>query len=198
WMREAPRAARRSAPRPAASAASSQPRSPTPVRTTVASGGAAISARVRSSSVSSSTCGIVDIAAAGTTRAPCRSRAAASSSERRSTAVMTVRPARAPESRVVMARRSPSVLGAHEALVPGLLEHGDVGVRLEELREGAEAEGLLAEGGVHAPHVGLHGRAVQPFAVAAAAELEGALEQAGGRLAGVLLALVLECVVEAV
>src|SRR5690606_29566266 len=85
---------------------------------------------------------------------------------------------------------STSVTSTHQALVPGLLEVGDVRVRLEELGEGLEAERLLAEGRVHAAHMGLHRGAVQPFRIAAVTELEGALQQAGRRLAGVRAVLV--------
>src|SRR5699024_10853198 len=49
-----------------------------------------------------------------------------------------------------------SVPRPHQALVAALLELGDVRIALEEVVEGLEADGLLAERGVHAAHVGLH------------------------------------------
>src|SRR5699024_6306448 len=83
-----------------------------------------------------------------------------------------------------------SFAGADQALVTALLELGDLRVALEEVVEGAVADRLLAEGRVHATHVRLHRGGVQPFAVAAVPELEGALEQPGRGLARVLAALV--------
>src|SRR5690606_19661311 len=56
--------------------------------------------------------------------------------------------------------------------------------------EGLEADRLLAEGGVHPTHVGLHRGSMQPVAVPAVAELEGALEQLGRGLARILAGLV--------
>src|SRR5918995_1256825 len=73
------------------------------------------------------------------------------------------------------AATSAAVAQPHQALVPGLLELGDRLARLHEVREGAVAERLLAERRIHAPHVGLHRRAVQPLRVVVlvAAEPEG-------------------------
>ena len=90
-------AACRSSSSPASSAASIQPRNPTPVLATTISGGFAMSSRVRAMRASSSMCGTIVSAGACRTVAPWRSRAAASSPERRSTAITMVQPSSAAE-----------------------------------------------------------------------------------------------------
>ena len=111
-------APRNSSSSPASSTASIQPRNPTPVVTTTMSGGSAMSSRDRAISSSSSMWGTIVSAGASRTVAPCRSSAAVSSPERRSTGSRIVHPARAAE--ITGAERSAPVSGPMElAMVTG-------------------------------------------------------------------------------
>lgn len=113
-------ASRNASSMPASSTASIHPRKPTPVVTTTTSGRSAISALDRAISSSSSMCGTIVSAGASRTVAPCRSSAAVSSPDRRSTGRRIVHPANAADSNGAV-RPAPAPWNGSEELITSIV-----------------------------------------------------------------------------